>query len=264
MIKNFFYSLFLHSLLLIAVYASFNLKKIDDTKEVELRISFLNEPEEANLKITKQNSEKINESLEPPKKENIVEEQKKDEKVKNPKPIDKTVSKATQTKPLKEPTPKKKAKNIADTKKIEPQPQKEKITETKEKYQEEPQKEVASAKTQSPEISDAIEDVANEELSVREKFNIQSQLKLCYHRASQENKPSNKTKIVIEIEINKEGKIETNVDDLINYELYDDPAEKDYRIVIDNIRRAIDLCSPIRNLPQEKYDIWKEVILEFE
>jgi hypothetical protein len=39
---------------------------------------------------------------------------------------------------------------------------------------------------------------------------------------------------------------------------------KDYKIVIDNIKRALDLCSPLRNLPIEKYDSWKEIILQFD
>jgi aminopeptidase-like protein len=37
-----------------------------------------------------------------------------------------------------------------------------------------------------------------------------------------------------------------------------------YKIVIDNIKRALDLCSPLRNLPIEKYDSWKEIILQFD
>jgi hypothetical protein len=41
-------------------------------------------------------------------------------------------------------------------------------------------------------------------------------------------------------------------------------VKEDYKIIIDNIKRALDLCSPLRNLPIEKYDSWKEIILQFD
>ena len=44
-------------------------------------------------------------------------------------------------------------------------------------------------------------------------------------------------------------------------ERYD--QEANYKITINNVRRAVELCSPLRNLPLEKYEIWKKVLLEF-
>ncbi len=51
---------------------------------------------------------------------------------------------------------------------------------------------------------------------------------------------------------------------MVDLEKYNNPIHKDYKIVIDNIKRALDLCSPLRNLPIEKYDSWKEIILQFD
>ena len=34
--------------------------------------------------------------------------------------------------------------------------------------------------------------------------------------------------------------------------------------MIDNIKKALELCSPLRNLPLEKYELWKNLILNFE
>jgi hypothetical protein len=101
-------------------------------------------------------------------------------------------------------------------------------------------------------------------LSTRETINIQSQLKLCYKRAIEESGFESKNKVVIKLQISREGYIENDLDEMIDLEKYNDPNFKDYKIVIDNIRRALDLCSPLRNLPIDKYDSWKEIILQFD
>ena len=41
-----------------------------------------------------------------------------------------------------------------------------------------------------------------------------------------------------------------------DFEKYNDPKEIDFHIAVDNARRALSLCSPIRNLPEDKYEIW--------
>ena len=114
----------------------------------------------------------------------------------------------------------------------------------------------------------AIKNIDNEDLgsslSARETINIQSQIKMCYKRALEESGFESQTKIVIKIEISIDGYIENDLDDSIDFEKYNNPAFKDYKIIIDNVKRALELCSPLRNLPKEKYDSWKEVSLQFD
>ena len=114
----------------------------------------------------------------------------------------------------------------------------------------------------------AIKNINNEDLgsslSARETINIQSQIKMCYKRALEESGFESQTKIVIKIEISIDGYIENDLDDSIDFEKYNNPAFKDYKIIIDNVKRALELCSPLRNLPKEKYDSWKEVSLQFD
>ncbi|NBX53060.1 MAG: hypothetical protein EBT63_05370 [Proteobacteria bacterium] len=107
------------------------------------------------------------------------------------------------------------------------------------------------------------EDEQGSNLSARETINIQSQLKMCYKRAIEESGFESRAKIIIKILISREGYIENDLDEIIDIEKYNDPRFKEYKIIIDNIKRALELCSPLRNLPIEKYDSWKEIILQF-
>ncbi|MBM3589872.1 MAG: hypothetical protein FJX30_00650 [Alphaproteobacteria bacterium] len=108
------------------------------------------------------------------------------------------------------------------------------------------------------------EDEQGSNLSARETINIQSQLKMCYKRAIEESGFESRAKIIIKILISREGYIEDNLDEIIDMEKYNDPSFKEYKIIIDNIKRALELCSPLRNLPIEKYESWKEIILQFD
>ncbi len=102
------------------------------------------------------------------------------------------------------------------------------------------------------------------DLSAREKLNIQSQIRACYKRAVQESRLDSKIKLFIKINLNKTGFIENDFEEFVDIPRYNDTSQKDYKIAIDNIRRAIELCSPLHNLPVAKYEIWKEVVLQFD
>ncbi|MFM8186435.1 MAG: hypothetical protein ACKN9I_05865, partial [Alphaproteobacteria bacterium] len=114
----------------------------------------------------------------------------------------------------------------------------------------------------------ALKNITNQDqgssLSARETVNIQSQIKMCYKRALEESGFESKTKIVVKIQISIDGYIENDLDDTVDFEKYNDPTFKDYKIIIDNVKRALELCSPLRNLPKEKYDSWREVSLQFD
>lgn len=290
MIKNFLYSLFLHFLLLLVIYANFNLKKFDESKTSEIAVSLIAMDGDENS--SKANSaakeEETDSNDKKPKKEEaqIAKSQKKS--LKNKVSEDpKKLAKSKPVKAIKKPIPEEKLQEFKHPEKAEEkQEDSPKLKEDKEKNEEQDkeekkvakkEKDLGAAQTanqnqntkneQNPKKSDAAElanNVENIDLSAREKFNIQSQLKRCYRRAIDETKLMSNIKIMVKVQISEEGYIESDIDEMIDMERYNNPTETGYKIVIDNVRRAIDLCSPLRNLPLDKYDVWKEAVLEFD
>lgn len=288
MIKNILYSLFLHFLLLLLVYANFNLKTISNNKSNEISVSLISISgnEDANKSKTAQDA--ITEKApEVAKKEAAKEAESQKESSKNKvASLPKRMAKARPTKSVAKPVSKESAEAVKEVEKPEDQPQesgKEKRDEIdnqnlEDKKTNEPRKDQdvgSEKKSDQKKDADSKENVSanseakqaqsleNVDLSAREKFNIQAQLKRCYSRAISETNFHNKTRIMVEVSINEDGVIESDIDDLVDMKKYNDPKEVNYKIAIDNARRAIDLCSPIRNLPVEKYEIWKEIVLDF-
>jgi outer membrane biosynthesis protein TonB len=285
MIKNLLYSLFLHFLLLLVIYASFESKNIEETKTNEIAVSLIAISGNENSSSVKPNSEKkpdekISKSKKADKKEEkaIKESNKnqatqKTKKLAQPKPLAKSTSKTIsnektqefkQEEEEKEEEQKENKKTSEDKQTKQSEDDKEKLSKEKDldskKKSEKEKSEENSATSESNEIANNLE---NLDLSIREKLNIQSQLKRCYARAIEENKLSIKFKISVKVNLSEDGYIDSNLDDLIDKNLYNNPKNPNYKIAIENIRRAIDLCSPLRNLPLDKYNIWKEVIFEF-
>ncbi len=291
MIKNLLYSLFLHFLLLLMIYANFNLKEVDENKSSEIAIS-----------LVALNGDETSDEVNPAANNEVKEEEKKEEeKVEEPAAEAKSEKQSPKNE-VKE-QPKKLAKSKPADSIVKPV-EEEKIKEFKHpEKQEKSQKEVAKAKTDE-EVNDYQDDKKNDafkkekdfgskkkfdeekeannqknpvqnnarsmannleniDLSAREKFNIQSQLKRCYHRALDETKMDSKATILIKVRVSEDGYIDSDLDELIDINRYNNPSEIQYKISIDSVRRALDLCSPLRNLPLDKYDIWKEVVLEF-
>ena len=275
-------------MLLAIIYANFNLKKVEESKTSEFAVSLVsfsgsqnsNQIQQSNHdEQTNKNDKTIKKELrKQPKspvksKENIVKEQ--------PKELAKSTPIKSITKPLEEKSP-----ELAPLEKIE-----EKQEETRDKNddlinkkldedtnetakkekdlgaKEDSPKEQESSKDDSSSdggISSLSNNLDSMDLSAREKFNIQSQLNRCYRRAIDETKLNSKTKIAIKVEISEDGYIDSDLESSIDELSYNNPRDTGYKIAIDNIRRAIDLCSPLRNLPLDKYDAWREVLLEFD
>lgn len=336
MIKHLLYSLFLHSLLLLVIYASFNLKDdLEENKTAEITVTLAPFP----------GSDKPVENTKPPEPQPIIEEKKEEpkpvekEKKEEPKPIVKKEEKKEVPKPKAKPVEKKappkesKAPKPSEKNKVNQEPKKlekpkepevvkkpaepkakevkkeEKISEKekpveikkdeikkdgKEQKEDEklkkekdlgakkedekkevtpketPQKEVVSEAVPEkkpfyePTAQDLANSLENLDLSARERFNIQSQLRRCFHKALDESKMKSGLKITVKARINEAGYIDTNLDETVDIKMYNDPSQPEYKIAIDNVRRAVDLCSPLRNLPLDKYYIWKEVLLQFD
>lgn len=289
MIKNLLYSLFLHFLLLTVIYANFNLKNIEENKTSEIAVSLisLNGSEDSSkTKLDsaletkeKLNSKKEKQILKNPKSQ---KESPKNKVKKHPEKLAKSKSSKSITQPviqeknskfkqeiapekIQEESDKNKKDEVKNEEKDEEENnilQKEKNLGSKEKFDEEEE----SDEQKNPKESDQqnmANSIENIDLSAREKFNIQSQLKMCYRRAIDETKLTSKVEISVKLSISEDGYIESDLEDLVDMTRYNNPKEAGYKISVDNVRRAIDLCSPLRNLPLEKYEIWKEIILEF-
>lgn len=291
-IRNLLYSLFLHFLLILLIYANFKLQNESQINEITVSLVSIagnNNSDKANIAPTAKKEEK------PPVEE---AKDKKTEEPKSSKPSPKNKVQAQPKKVAKsktpesavKPTPSKKApevkkeeekpkpkqqdsekkkddKKINENKDEERQPEKKKEKdlgskkEASEQKQEEKQQEAASEEDQDEEEVNSLEDTS---LSVREKLNIQSQLKRCYRKAILENNSPSTMKVMIRVKISQDGYIESNLEASVDAKRYNDPKELKYKIAIDNAKRALDICSPLRNLPTDKYDVWKEVILDFD
>jgi len=273
MIKNLLYSFFIHLILFLIIYFAFLKKeKIEIETENEVLISV-----EA---VSNKGIPPINEIVS--KKSEIKEVVKKNIELKrdiNPNPKNKEMPKDSKKTSI-DPNNKSKDKIKIDQPKIE------------ELAKEDMQKFLDSQNVDLPKIPEdalpkpvndekpkeenslnilnlkALKNITNQDqgssLSARETVNIQSQIKMCYKRALEESGFESKTKIVVKIQISIDGYIENDLDDTVDFEKYNDPTFKDYKIIIDNVKRALELCSPLRNLPKEKYDSWREVSLQFD
>jgi len=289
MIKNLLYSLFLHFLLLLVIYANFNLKDIEENKTSEIAVSLIafNGSESSSKARLDSDEEKKEEPDSAPKNKISKDPKSQEKSVKDKvRKAPKKLAKSKPSKSLAKPLPQEKNSDFKQqTKKEEVQEeadkareddiknedrdkeqneilQKEKDLGSKKKFNEEQEANEQKNPTQNNR-SDVANNLENIDLSAREKFNIQSQLKMCYRRAIEETKLTSKVGISVKLSISEDGYIESDLDDFVDMSRYNNPGESAYKITVDNARRAIDLCSPLRNLPLEKYEIWKEIILEF-
>lgn len=284
MIKNFLYSFFVHFLLIFVIYFGLTNHKsgIVKSNEMAVSIAVLNH-DVALHKNAAQNEAKINsnsESLSEQKTlsseksmpEDILTESKKELLSKHQEKkesLAKVASKKNEAK--KEEALKKdkgdevikvvkKTDDLVDVKKIKTEELGRK--QISEKKSENQNLQAGSQKLASFRSASSVSE--GEDLSSIEKLNIQLQIKSCYKRSVQESRLDSKIKLFVKISISQEGFIETEIEDVVDLARYNDPSQKDYKIVIDNIRRSLELCSPLRNLPPQKYEIWKEIILQFD
>jgi len=109
-------------------------------------------------------------------------------------------------------------------------------------------------------ISD-VADLENLQLSAREKFNIQSQLRACYKRATINVAKSNYTALV-KVVILPDGTIDFDAEKIIDSKRYN-AKDQNYKNRMDTVLQTFELCSPLRNMPSDKYEIWREFTIEF-
>lgn len=287
MIKNILYSLLLHGVLFLIIYANFNLKtfKEEEVQEIAISLTTLSgdgkvnktveevKPEEKPQEEIKKPEIKEEKAPEKAEKKEIKKKEQKQEKAPPKKEIAKPkfIEKAKPVKPVEKVEEKKPVVEKPKEDKIINK-EKEEITDNKKKDEvvKDLRKTVETKEKQPVQnaVKSTVEEVANTienlNLSPRQKLNIRSQLGRCYKKATDDMKPKNKIVVQIKISVDQEGYIKSNLDEIIDRIKYNIPEEKDYRITIDNVRRALEFCSPLRNLPLDRMDVLKEVVLEFD
>jgi hypothetical protein len=303
MIRNILYSLFLHLILFYLIYLNFNFEIKRELEDVSVSfISIDNiKTKTASIKPDSDNFDNKNTQKIEQKKIDKINEQnfvKDNSKKKSEKKIEAKSSKeAKKSSPNKEKlisqntskksstTPNSQAKieeketlkneNSNSEKDNKTEIEEEKITqnlgEEKEKKlneedqnnQENQDEDVSFMQSILPNQNQRNQAIENIALSFREKINIKSQFNLCYLKAISESGVKSKKRIMVKIYLDESGVITSDLDELLNNEKFNSIQFDDYRIGVKNIKRAIEICSPIKNLPADKYDIWKEIILEF-
>jgi hypothetical protein len=169
---------------------------------------------------------------EEPKKEVIPEEKQPEKIIEKPK-----IKKEVIKKPIK---------------KKEPNPKKKIIKKPKKQPKKIPKKEVFNEKK-----------IETLNLLAREKFNVLSQIKNCHKRAIAQMKVANHKNVTINIKIQKNGYINPKSIVVKDFIKYSNPKEVEFKNSVDIAKKALEICNPLRNLPLDKYNIWKEVTLQF-
>ena len=100
-------------------------------------------------------------------------------------------------------------------------------------------------------------------LSNREKFTLKSQLRRCYRIALSNSKNYNDLSIIIHATIRIDGTIAMNLEKSGYLKKYNNIENKQFRATIDDINNALKICSPLRNLPINKFHIWHNIQLNF-
>lgn len=98
-------------------------------------------------------------------------------------------------------------------------------------------------------------------LSLREKRNIQRQIKGCYKMAILRSKKDSKAVVALTVNIEKNGIINMNN---IKVNMVVDDFENGYEIAVDNAKSALVFCSPLRGLPVGKYRSWRQMTFVFD
>jgi len=287
MIRNVLYSLFLHSILIIAVYSSFSFNSpIEIDKTTTVAINFVNKATEnsnnknAILQVAQGSKSPVLAPLNPISKKKASLIKKVEPKPKKSKPKQKQKSKSIEKKLEVEPkivadkALELKKNDVIKPEEKEPDIKKEEIKkELEEKEVELETEDDTEDQEDENQYSFTENDIESLDLLVREKFNIQNQIKRCYQNALKEE-GDNKMTINVHIFIAQDGFIDLDSIIFKEFAQYKKSSKmqeenkyqgsfEEYKKALETVRKALKFCSPVRNLPQDKYNIWKEIDLQF-
>jgi hypothetical protein len=274
MLRNLLYSLFLHFIALVLIYLNaqsfyyHNLQTLFDKKGKPVKVSLI-DVSELNKKL----------SVQKPviKEEKEVMPVKPIEPKKKPKISTEKIAESVKQKPTKaEQT----IKNYEYIKKPDSPPRAEQIMQ-EEEYDntlddiinetinfDEVEKEQTYADEGEAVEMETGEDIKNViNLSIRERANIQRQIRSCYKMAILRSGVDSTTKVRLRVSLKKDGNINMKEVIVLNEDMYAYKNEKEresFEIAVENAKTALVFCSPLRNLPDNKYRVWKEMSLEFD
>lgn len=99
-------------------------------------------------------------------------------------------------------------------------------------------------------------------LSIREKVNIQRQIKGCYKMAILRSKQDSKAVIGLTVNVAQDGVID--IHNVKVNKIVDNYDDNGFEIALDNAKSALVFCSPLRGLPVGKYKTWKYMTFIFD
>jgi hypothetical protein len=108
-----------------------------------------------------------------------------------------------------------------------------------------------------------VEKILSINLSARERINVRLQIKQCYKKAIYETSSMSDIPIKVSVKLKLNGAIINSSIKVVNKENYKD-YPSDLNVALANAKKALQLCSPLRNLPTDKYEIWKEMEFIFD
>jgi len=99
-------------------------------------------------------------------------------------------------------------------------------------------------------------------LSLREKKNIQRQIKGCYKMAILRSRKDSKAIVALTVKVEQDGII--NMNSIKVSKIVDNFDEAGFDVALDNAKSALVFCSPLRGLPIGKYRSWKQMTFVFD
>lgn len=102
-------------------------------------------------------------------------------------------------------------------------------------------------------------------LSLSERKTAQDDIQHCYRRAILKNKKDSDKIVTLVVQVNRDGYMNLNSVRVLGRDKYTIREDlKSFDIAAENAKVALKECNPLRNLPQTKYRIWREMSLEFD
>ena len=112
-----------------------------------------------------------------------------------------------------------------------------------------------SSKTQSDRYDDTIP------LSLSERDSIRSQFQACWTMPAGAPNPENLV-VTLRVQVNPDGSVQQA--ELVPSQQGRYNSDRFFFAAANSALRAVQLCSPLRNLPPQKYDTWKDMELNFD
>lgn len=102
------------------------------------------------------------------------------------------------------------------------------------------------------------------DLSVRDKIQLQTQLVNCYKRAIKYTKHNSQIVMMVRVDVNRDGTMLINRAKIGPENPRTPRTGPIYEMALENAKMALVYCNPLRNLPKEKYSLWRHLSFSFD